>query len=167
MVSVHLRASGTGTLAPHHHINCHLWPPLGIMKCKICSLESLSWWSRPALRHSSDIFESVQSWQLFRLWWTWHIKMSVIKRGIYRRSVVHTWCLSYISSWPDAQMPVVLSCDLTSVSCCVGGRGRSVWSKSCRKMRRVFDSMLRWMLYWCWCRWSQCHQGISCGWQGI
>lgn len=52
-VSIHLHASGIGTPPQYHHINCRIWLQLREMKCKICSLESLSWWSQPAHRDSS------------------------------------------------------------------------------------------------------------------
>lgn len=54
-VSVHLCASGTGAPPLHHHINCCIWPPLKVRKYKICSLELLSQWIRPPLRHNSDM----------------------------------------------------------------------------------------------------------------
>lgn len=149
------------------NINCCIWPPLRATKCKSCSLESLSWWSRPALRHSSDILWVCSVTAANPSMTNVAHKNVSYKKGGFIAGGLFIPDASPTSPLDLMRRCLVLSCDLTSGSCCVGGRGRSVWSKSCRKMRRVFDSMLSWMLYWCWCRWSQCHQGISCGWQGI
>lgn len=103
-VSAHLRATGTGAPPLHHHVNA-AFGLHSVMKCKVCSLELLSWWIQPPLRHSSEMLwvclvtaanPSVMN--------VAHKNVSC-KRGIYCRRFVHTWCLSYISSWPDALMP--------------------------------------------------------------
>lgn len=103
-VSVHPCASGTGTLL-HQHCTAAFG-----LHWEQWSTRSVAWSCFPSgSNHLSGTaqtpFVSVQSRQPIHLWWTWHIKMSVVRKGDLLQEGFHTWCLSYISSWPDEQMP--------------------------------------------------------------
>lgn len=88
------------------------------------SARSVAWSRFPGgAGQLSGTVQILQSWQLIHLRRTWHIKLSVIKRGIYRRRIVHTWCLSYLSSWPDAQMPGLVLWSHIRILLC-GGKGK-------------------------------------------